>query len=331
MRAARTFAILLALLAPLAGCGKGSRHGGGGSDDPLAPVPTSGSTGTTTAPAGRSGYGPPVLLGQVSDPDVDESSGLVASRRNPGLYWTHNDSGDGPYLYCVQGHGEPCGTWKVNGAENIDWEDISAGPGPQPGMPYLYAGDIGDNDEDRRDVVVYRVTEPAASASQAGPPKRSPGTAQGEAIRLRYPDGPHNAEALMVHPATGDLYIVVKEADPGVYVARAPLSTAATTTMTKIATLPLGRDGTLSLVTGGDIAPVGRRVALCDYEEGFELRLPAGDTSFDDIWTQAPQPLTLGLRPQGESIAYRLDGRALLTTSERPHGLPDPLYEIDQQ
>jgi hypothetical protein len=232
----------------------------------------------------------------------------------------------------VQGHGEPCGTWRLTGATARDWEDIAAGPGPERTTSYLYLGEIGDNLEDQPDIAVFRVPEPAATAGTAGPPKSAPGaTEPAQKFRFRYPDGPHNAEALLVHPGTGDVYIVVKAENPGVYVARAPLDPSSITTLHKIATLPLGRNGDYSLITGGDIAPDGNRVALCDYAGGYELRLPAGAADFDDVWQQAPVKLTLPLRPQGESIAYRLDGKALLTTSERPGGLAAALEMVEQR
>ncbi len=320
----RAIAALLVLAACTSGAGGPSED-----DDPLATIPT-----TTTRPEGvaGSGYRAPVLLGLLGDPDLTESSGLVASRRNAGLYWSHNDSGDGPLIYCIQGAGEPCGVWRVTGATARDWEDIDAGPGPEPTTSYLYIAEIGDNMEDQPDISVFRVPEPAAAAGAVGLPKAAPGaTEPAQRFRLRYPDGPHNAEALMVHPQTGDVYIVVKAPDPGVYVARAPLDPSSITTMRKVATLPLGRNGTFSLITGGSISPDGMRVALCDYAMGYELRLPAGAADFDEVWQQPPQRLSLALRPQGESIAYRLDGKALLTTSERPRGLPAALEQIEQR
>ena len=70
------------------------------------------------------------------------------------------------------------------------------------------------------------------------------------------------------------------------------------------------------VITGGSISPDGRRVALCDYFQGYELTLPAGSTNFNDIWKQRMVGFDLGKRKQGEAIAYRLDGKALLATSE---------------
>jgi hypothetical protein len=308
------------VLVALAAC---SRPAGTGGDRPPAADPTA-----ETANRGQgAGWLPPVRLGTLA-PEVDESSGLAASRRNPGRLWTHNDSGDGPFIYCLAPSGEPCGTWRVTGAAARDWEDMAVGPGPVAGTDYLYIGDIGDNLADQAQMTVYRVPEPAVGD---GPPPAGGSaplpTEAAEAIRLRYPDGPRDAEALMVHPTTGDLYIVSKEAGPNVYVARAPLSTTGTTTLERVATLGISGGDLFTLVTGGDISPDGTRVALSTYLEGVELTLPAGASSFDAVWSASPQPVDLGLRPQGEAVAYRLDGQALLATSESRGGAAAPIFE----
>jgi hypothetical protein len=312
----RALAAAAGALALLAACSAG----GGEAGDPLA-APGDGPPATTEE---LDGYGPPMLLGHIADPAVVESSGVVASRRSPGRYWTHNDSDDGPIIYCLDEQAASCGTWTVAGAGAFDWEDIAAGPGPEPGTPYLYVGDIGDNLAVRPSIVVYRVPEPVP-----GPAVGT--TARADAITLRYPDGPRDAEALLVHPTSGDLYVVAKEPSPGVYVARAPLAAGAAVTMARLATLPVGGLGVLGSVTGGDISPDGARVALCTYVEGLELVLPPDATSFDEIWAQPPRRVALGPRPQGEGIAYRLDGRALVTTSERRLGGAAPMHQVERR
>jgi hypothetical protein len=266
----------------------------------------------------------PVQLATLEDRRINESSGLVASRRSPGLFWTHNDSGDGPFVYAFDRKGRSRGTWRVEGASALDWEDMAAGPGPISGQSYLYTGDIGDNGREREFIVVYRFPEPEVSATLAAPTEARP-TQPAEAIRLKYPDGAHNAEALVVHPTTGDLYIVTKaNAEAGVYKLAAPFDPKVTGTLTKIAILR-GPDFFGTLITGADISPDGRRIALCDYAQGYELTLPAGAAGFDEVWRQTPLAVSLGARIQGESVAYRLDGAALLATSERT---PTPLFEV---
>jgi hypothetical protein len=112
-----------------------------------------------------------------------------------------------------------------------------------------------------------------------------------------------------------------------VYEASAPLNTAGPTTLVRKAELnvPSLLGG---LITGGDISPDGRRVALCDYLQGYELVLPGASRDFDDIWKQPMSRIDLGRRRQGEAIAYRLDGRALLMTSE---GVHSPLIQVGRR
>jgi hypothetical protein len=267
-------------------------------------------------------YGPPVVLGHLESKDITESSGIVASRSTPGLFWTHNDSGDGPFVYAFDRAGADRGKWRVTGASAIDWEDIAIGPGPVRGKPYLFLGDIGDNSWNRKDVVVYRVEEPMITAAGLY------GTAPAKAIRLRYPDGPHDAEALLVHPVTGTIYIVTKargkDRETLVFRAKAP---SYPTLLEKIASLHMPEESDFTLVTGritgGDISPDGRRLVLCDYFRAYETLLPDG-ADFETIWKQPFSAIDIGKRRQGEGICYRLDGHALLATSE---GRPSPLIE----
>ena len=264
-------------------------------------------------------YGPSTKIARIKNESVTESSGLVASRTTPGAYWTHNDSGDGPFIYAFDTAGETLGVFKVTGAKARDWEDISAGPGPQPNKSYLYAGDIGDNNENRSEIIVYRFLEPTLKpADKASTKTRPRATESAEAIRLKYPDGAHDAETLLVHPTTGNLYIMTKVAfkNPTVYEATAPLNAGNVITMKRIGEVrvPSIFGGA---ITGGSISPDGRRVALCDYFQGYELVLPADSNNFDDIWKQKMTGFDFGKRKQGEAIAYRLDGNALLATSEK--------------
>jgi hypothetical protein len=269
----------------------------------------------------------PVVLAELEDRAVKESSGIVASRNSPGVFWTHNDSGDDPLVYAFDREGRSRGVWRVEGARAQDWEDIACGPGPESGRSYLYVGDIGDNGGKRDSIVVYRFAEPSVGPAGNESSRKAPrATATAEAIRLKYPDGAHNAEALMVHPASGDIYVVTKGAgEAGVYRLSAPASATEVNTLTRVATLH-GPDFFGALITGGDISPDGRRVALCDYANGYELRLPDKDAqSFDDIWQQTPLVISLGARRQGEAVCYRPDGAALLATSE---GSVCPLIEV---
>jgi len=287
------------------------------------PGETEGAVGKRPVEAGEPSkdYGPPAHLADLEEKAVDESSGVVASRRNPGLFWTHNDSGDGPLLYSFDRRGRRRGVWRVAGAKAYDWEDVAAGPGPMSGQPYLYVGDIGDNGRERKEIVVYRVAEPAITADTVVNNAVEPyETARAEALRLKYPDGRHDAEALAVHPVSGDLYVITKTGNPaagaGVYKLAAPFNAAAVNTLEKIGEV---RVPSLfpGMLTGADISPDGRRVVFCDYFNAYELvtaeRAAGG---FDEVWKQKPVVVKLGQRTQGEAVCYSLEGRSIIATTE---------------
>lgn len=272
-------------------------------------------------------YLPPTKLADLEDQAITESSGLVASRTSPGSYWTHNDAGNEPLLYAFDSQGRSRGVWRVTGATSYDWEDLSTGPGPKPGTNYLYIGDIGDNAGTRSEIVIYRIPEPVIPNGIPVSIAQRPNTTEtAEAIRLRYPDGSHNSEALLVHPWTGCIYLVVKEksSNPGIYAADAPKAKGEIVTLARIGEVDLsGRSE--GLINGGAISPDGLRAALSDYTQGYEFVLSDPNAPFDSIWKQPMRTVDLGNRKHGETICYRLDGKALLATSER---LPTPLIEI---
>lgn len=256
-------------------------------------------------------YQAPRVLADVRIPKLTESSGMAASRLHPGVVWTHNDSGKGPWLFAIDRKGKLLSRWQVAGARSYDWEDMAIGPRG------LYIGDIGDNGRKRPYITVYRIPEPNPNAAKPGR------TAAAEGFRFTYPDGPHDAEALLVHPKTGDLYIVSKahlsDSETAVYRARAPLRSGAV--LQKVAVLHIARGlfGSLAGITGGAISPDGSRVVLCDYFAGYEA-------AFDPSWKLEWKRLELGQRAQGEGICYRADGRAILATSE---GASFPLIEVE--
>ena len=84
---------------------------------------------------------------------VTESSGIAPSNWVEGVYWTHNDSGDGPNLFAFDESGKDLGVYTLSGVTALDWEDMSSAV--VGGKQYLYVGDIGDNLSRRSDVVVH--------------------------------------------------------------------------------------------------------------------------------------------------------------------------------
>ena len=262
-----------------------------------------------------------VQVGTVQEPDVTEASGLGGSRANPGVLWVHNDSGDSARAFAMDTLGNALGTYNIVGADAVDWEDMTVGPGPVPDQQYLYLGDIGDNLALRGGVLpavkVYRVAEPTVALDQ------TPGKfnlAGAEAITLVYPDGARDAETLMVDPITGDLYVVSKrETLSRVY--RAPagdLVDGATVTLEFKAELPWG------WATGGDISPDGRWILIRGYDNASLWTRPEEG----DLWEAFDQPpveVPLISEPQGEAVGFDANGWGYFTVSE---GTAEPIYHF---
>lgn len=247
-------------------------------------------------------FGEPKLATQLSDKAINESSGLARSHRYPGTYYTHNDSGDTARFWRFDLNGKVWGPYRVAGAEALDWEDMASAR--SEGKPYLYFGDIGDNAEKRESIQVYRVEEPDEDAAEVN----------GTKFTLEYPDGPHNAEALMVAPKTGNFWIVTKtsKGPSKIFEFAAPREGSVNRGVLR-GELSLGGPSDISkLVTGGDISEHGRFLVLRTYTAAYEFPFDF----FTDWWKTRSRSIKTAAELQGEAIAYSLDGGSLVTTSE---------------
>jgi len=274
------------------------------------------------------------LQATFHSPRLVESSGVAVSRAYPDVLWTHNDSGDGAYLYATDLRGTDRGALLVPGAQAIDWEDLSLGPCPvafplQPRSPKsiastcIYLADTGDNLEFRPFVTIYAVPEPA-------PPERASdtsGTTRAPAVlRLRYPDGPHDVEAVYVSPRDTAVYFVSKGATRGsairVYrVDRRAWRTPDTTSDIVVATLVQTLDIRPSseagrVVTAGAIRPDGRLVAIRTYTEIYLFYSGVGGR----LLPARDRPCNIaGLEIGGEAIDFLDDSTFVLTSEAGSH------------
>lgn len=248
--------------------------------------------------------------GIVQSPLIQEASGIVASRKNPGVLWVHNDSGDAARVFALDTKGRLLGTCPIRGARARDWEDIAVGPGPDPNQQYLYIGDIGDNGARYSSVRIYRVLEPEVDPTKSFS-QISLGPA--ETIELTYPDGPRDAETLLVDPLTQDFYIITKrELFCKVYRAAAPHLTTKSTIMEKVAVLPWG------FAVAGDVSPDGRRVVVrSPYNASIWVR-PDGEPLWK-AFRGKPVGIPLMSEPQGEGICFDGKGQGYFTLSEKAH------------
>ncbi len=277
----------------------------------------------------KSAYDEPKVIGKMESTEITESSGIAVSKCQQDVIWTHNDSEDGAFVFALNSKGKSLGTWRVPNAKNVDWEDM-AGYKDINGKCYLYVGEIGNtNKNEWAEHKIYRIPEPTVNESDSGSTRKDPiQTEPAEILAYSYPDARQDAETLMVHPVSGEIYIVTKHrsSPAGVYKLK-PVFDAAVVKAIKISdlTVPAIPNGFL---TGGDIAPDGKSVIVCDYFAAYEFTLLAGSGSFDEIWKQKPIVVELGERKQGEAIGYAADGLSIYATSE---GKLAPLIEARQK
>lgn len=236
----------------------------------------------------------------LKDRRINESSGLAVSPTHKNVYYTHNDSSAGPLFFAVGADGRTRATFTLRGAAARDWEGMAASKDPETGQGVLWFADIGDNfDGAWPDVSVYRVTEPTVLRDAVLPAVR---------YRFRYEDGGHNAEGVMVHPRTGRLYIVSKEFSGSVYAAPKRLRTDRTNVLRKVGSAPI-------MATDAAYAPDGSSFVIRTYFSATVYRAPGDQIA----------RISMPQLEQAESIAYTLDGKALLTGSE---GRNSPVYRV---
>jgi hypothetical protein len=262
------------------------------------------------------------VVGALRLKSMDEISGIAASGINPGLYYVHNDSGDTSRFFAIYPTGEVKATiyFKGDPKEPLgvhDCEDIAVGPGPAPGKSYVYLGDIGDNYSVRKYLTVYRMEEQTAWTGD------STCHTMAVPIHLKYPDGPKDAETLMVDPIEKLLYIVSKRQD-SVTVYTTPLiyKPNDTVVLTKRCRLYFSGLKVFKWITAGDISKDGQQVLLKSYVHVYYWRRQHNEPICQTM--QRPYELLPYIQErQGEGIGFTPDGKGYYTCSE---GVYTPIY-----
>ena len=268
--------------------------------------------------------------GEIRSPRVVESSGVAVSRAHPGLLWTHNDSGDRPYLYATDLSGRDFGALLVSGARALDWEDMALGPCPTNRLQRaqrdcVFIGDVGDNVESRPLVTVYAFPEPDPPTSPADTMRTTGAPA---VLRLRYPNGSHDVEAIYVAPRDGALFLISKGRAGAIHlyrVDRASWAGDTVVTATHVQELPIRPDGADGhWITGASIRPDGRLVAARTELAIYFFTPGVGGRLVPTAWPVCP---VRGDEYQGEAVDF-LDDSTLVVTSESTRGRPGTIHTV---
>jgi len=230
------------------------------------------------------------VFGAVGAPVV-EASGLAWSHTQDDLLWTHNDSGDSARVFAIGWDGAVRATLPLAGVSAIDIEDIALGAAAGGGDA-LFVADIGDNAAVRSGVRVYRVAEPSVWGLPAG---STLGAVAPQVIRLSYPDGARDGEALLADRTTGDLYVVTKrEARSRVYRASAAQVAAGSGVMQLVGEMAYGG------VVGADACADGTTVVVKTYD-AVRVHESGGGIGAALLTQGADRPYVR--EPQGEAVA----------------------------
>ena len=228
----------------------------------------------------------------VRVPELPEGSGLAASRRTPGRLWSHNDSG-GPVLVALDHKGRAVGRLRIEGAAVEDWESVAVGPCPSGSC--IYVADIGDNDAERTRITIYRIPEPADASGSVR---------VSDVFHAAYPDGPHDAESLLV-TADGRLHIVSKGDTGPVSIYRFPkeLRSGITLRLERVgAPRESRRAAGNDRVTDGAVSPNGQWIALRTTDS---LRFYRSADLLAGNWREAGRVALTSLgEPQGEGVTF---------------------------
>jgi hypothetical protein len=242
--------------------------------------------------------GPCVVVHPTTNlPEIPEASGLAVSRRNPGILWSHNDSGNASELFALDAAGALRGRVRVP-ILTRDWEDVSVARCPAGDC--LYIADIGDNGLARRRIQIYRVPEPAPGDAE---------TARPEVFNARYSDGAHNAEALFV--VGEDIFVVTRDRNGGLYRSAQPLPGSLELTLERVGQLAL------EAVTDAEASPDEASIVVRTSEALVVYRTA-------DVIRGGTVPYGLRIRigglkePQGEAVALDAGGMLYLASEGTP-------------
>ena len=270
----------------------------------------------TVNPPGRIPYAPGRKLSVLANKAVDESSGLACSRTTPGLFWTHNDSGDDARIYLFDSQGRDLGSTRLRGVFAFDWEDIFSFT--ENGKSYLMICDVGNNGRAAGVQPIYLIEEPAIDRERG---VVQDATSVVREIHVAYEDDHRDCEAVAVDPTTKTILFATKEKKSGslVYALKWPEPNPKRAfAARRIATLDVPP------ATAMDISPDGLRAVVLTYRDAYEYVREVSE-DWSQGFSRPARVIVMPERIQGESICYGPDGKTLYLTSEK---VPTPLFEI---
>lgn len=265
---------------------------------------------------------------------LKENSSATMSRRQPGVFFSINDSGNDPLLFGLDTTGADRGVWTILGSTNTDWEDSAIGPcSADNGASCVYIGDTGDNDAMRPGRVIYRVVEPDVVPSNSG---KVVGSLKAEALLYRYQDRPHDVEAMYV-PPNGDVVLITKRPisvrlghfrDALVFRLSSSLWGSKTPVVaTLVDSLPIVPGSSpFRLITDAALSPDSKHLAVRTYAQVYIFATDSLTGAVNHAIAPSVCDVTSLSEYQGEGVSWANNDGRLIFTSE---GKKSPLHIAD--
>lgn len=260
--------------------------------------------------------------GVIENIQISEASGIVTSGLSSNVFWTHNDSGDTNRIFAIDSLGKGTRSVTVEGGVNRDWEAIAMTTFPEG--TFLYIGDIGDNDNTHGDYCIYRIAEPADGVAS---------TDRAQKIIFQYPDGPRDAECLLIDHQSKDIYILSKrENKKRLYRLAFPQVYDRLLTAEFIAEMPFSPGTDVgSYITDGNVSLDNSQIIIKSYLHIYHWRLKGNETIAQALVRPA-SILPYSLEAQGEALTFTKNASAYLTLSEESDKkLPVHLYAYQRK
>ncbi len=264
----------------------------------------------------------PEVLGALL---LEESSGVAPSIKNSGKLWTHQDGGNGNYIYLIDGQtAEILCTYRVAGAPNIDWEDMETVLDPETGKSYIYISDTGDNDQKRTSVAVYRLEEPLFENADKGKVLTTD-EASLERYGFQYSDGSKDTEGMFVDRFSGDIYLITKRDEfSRLYIIPYPYSGSSLNKAFFVGSLGFKEVSAATANIPGDKFIVRNRQVLFYWEKR------AGEKVWE-IFKRAPERLPYSGEVQGEAVCFDKDNNYYTTSEKAGYSVYPPVYKYSKK
>jgi hypothetical protein len=253
--------------------------------------------------------------------DVDalvDASAMASGKLQNNVIWVCNGHSDNNRFYALDTHGKLIATYYLKTKWQRNWEDMASGPGPDPSKSYLYIADIGDNDSEWVTKTIYRFPEPNAQLTENG---KVDTINTFDKLEFVYPDGIHDAEAMMIDPLTKDYYILSKERERSrIYRASFPQPDNAIDTLEYLDSIPY------RMVTSADISNSGEEILVKEYFRISYWKRNPGETIIQTLIRPTKQKVPYIMEKAGEALCWSKNADAYFTVSEEADSIQCRLY-----